>query len=460
MLSSPANLRLDSSTDKIRFLHIAKGLLMLLYYVASAFFALKKQPVLTTLMVSTLALGIGGCVTTLAMLRILGGDPIPAKSASLHYPRMDPAPLNGRTGSEARFPALMTYQNALALLSAAKGVRQAVVALTPLRVEVQSPALRRVFVDGVITTSDFTTMFNAPFRYGSTWTKDDDTRESRIVVLSSALNDRLFSGEDSVGRTVALNGIDYRVTGVLHPWSPQPRFYGLQLSRQSFGESDGAYLPLQTALSDAMKPEVISCFGAGNVDSLKSAPCQFLGFWVETDGKAGESAYREYLANFVGNEVHAGRMERAASELTTLKGWLTENSVVSDDVQLQAGLAIGFLLICIVNTSGLLLAKQLSRSSEFGIRRALGAPKQAIFVQTLVEAGGIGVAGALGGAFLSWSAMHGIRYQQTPYASLIQLDYSALTLALVLSVLASLIAGVIPAWYTSKISPADQVKAV
>jgi putative ABC transport system permease protein len=76
-------------------------------------------------------------------------------------------------------------------------------------------------------------------------------------------------------------------------------------------------------------------------------------------------------------------------------GWLRNEQVVPDDVRLQAGLAFGFLLICVVNTVGLLLAKCLRRSQEIGVRRALGATRRAIFTQFMVEAGIVGMAGGL-----------------------------------------------------------------
>jgi hypothetical protein len=80
--------------------------------------------------------------------------------------------------------------------------------------------------------------------------------------------------------------------------------------------------------------------------------------------------------------------------------WLDYNHVVPGDVRLQMWLAFGFLLVCLVNTIGLLLAKFLRRSGEIGVRRALGASRAEIFKQCLVEAGTIGLAGGVLG--LGW----------------------------------------------------------
>jgi putative ABC transport system permease protein len=56
--------------------------------------------------------------------------------------------------------------------------------------------------------------------------------------------------------------------------------------------------------------------------------------------------------------------------------WLEYRKVVGNDSRLSAWLAFGFLLLCLVNTIGLLLAKFSVRASEVGIRRALGASRR------------------------------------------------------------------------------------
>jgi putative ABC transport system permease protein len=59
--------------------------------------------------------------------------------------------------------------------------------------------------------------------------------------------------------------------------------------------------------------------------------------------------------------------------------------VVGKDSKLSAWLAFGFLVLCLVNTIGLLLAKFSVRAAEVGVRRALGASRSEIFRQFLIE---------------------------------------------------------------------------
>src|SRR3546814_4440285 len=80
-------------------------------------------------------------------------------------------------------------------------------------------------VGGHAVYSEFFPMLDVPFLYGSGWNAQDDAQRAAVVVISSKLNEKLFGGINSVGKTVNIEGKDYRVSGVLDNWNPQPRFY-------------------------------------------------------------------------------------------------------------------------------------------------------------------------------------------------------------------------------------------
>lgn len=139
--------------------------------------------------------------------------------------------------------------------------------------------------------------------------------------------------------------------------------------------------------------------------------------------------------------------------------WLDYKEVVPGDVRLQLWLAMGFLLVCLLNTVGLLLAKFLRRSGEIGVRRALGASRGAIFAQCLVEAGTIGLAGGITGLGLAWLGLWVVRQQPVDYAKLAHLDPKMLLLTFALALVASLLAGLLPSWRAIQVAPALQLKA-
>ncbi|HXE67605.1 MAG TPA: ABC transporter permease, partial [Rhodanobacteraceae bacterium] len=62
------------------------------YYLDLALRSFRRHRVLTALMVLALGLGIGASITTLAVLKLLSGDPLPQKSARIFAPEIDPLP--------------------------------------------------------------------------------------------------------------------------------------------------------------------------------------------------------------------------------------------------------------------------------------------------------------------------------------------------------------------------------
>ena len=433
---------------------------MFAYYLDLALRSLTRNKVLTALMVLALALGIGACITTLTVLRLLSGDPIPQKSAQLFYPQIDPRTKDGYIAGQTKPDEIMSYIDAMNLLRAHRATRQAAIALTEAKIMPQQADARPFFGDGVMTTADFFTMFDAPFQYGSGWTAADDDNRAQLVVIAGFLNDKLFDGANSVGRVIRIDDHDLRIVGVLKPWAPQPHFYAQDLGGRSYGDGDAVFLPLHTARAMDMVPQTVECYaGVPDIKHLETAPCEWLGVWVELDGSDAVAHYEAFLAGYVKQQVTLGRFQRTETSLLDLMGWLRQEQVVPDDVRLQAGLAFGFLLICVVNTVGLLLAKCLRRSPEIGVRRALGATRGEIFTQFMVEAGIVGLAGGVLGLLFAELGLLGIRQQPAEYASLAHLDASMVAFTFVVALVASLIAGILPAWRACVLAPAPQLKA-
>ena len=430
------------------------------YYLELALRSLKRSGVLTTLMVLALALGIGACITTLTVLKLLSGDPLPQKSAQLFYPQLDPFPLDGYIAGQTKPQPTMTYTDAMNLLQARKATHQAAMAMTKAKVAPVHATGRPFYGNSVMTTSEFFSLFDAPFQFGSGWTATDDESRARVVVISDFLNEKLFSGANSVGKTLRVEDTDFRIIGVLKQWAPQPRFYALELGGHDYGAGDALFLPLKTARSVGLSEGNTNCYAPiPDIKNLETAPCIWLGVWVQLDSAVAVADYKGFLANYAKTQVALGRFHRSTIGLPDLMQWLRDEMVVPDDVRLQAGLAFGFLLICVINTVGLLLAKCLRRSQEIGVRRALGATQGAIFLQFMVEAGIVGLAGGVLGLLFAELGLFGIRHQPAEYASLAHLDLTMFLLTFVIALIASLIAGLLPAWRACVLAPAPQLKA-
>lgn len=430
------------------------------YYIDLAVRSLKRRKALTALMILTLALGIGASITTLTVLKLLSGDPIPQKSSQLFYPQLDPYPKDRPFSRSGKMPWLMTYVDAMNLVHARKAERQAAMAMAQVEVTPMESGKKPFFSDSVMTTADFFPMFDAPFQYGAGWSAADDDSRAQVAVIAGFLNDKLFGGADSVGRSLRIEGHDFRIVGVLRHWEPEPRFYGLRLGGHDYGHGDAVFVPLQSARANGLLPRMMLSYGPEPTDPayLETASSIWLGVWVQLSNAAQVSAYRSFLAHYAEQQVALGRFQRSRVSLSGLMQWLASQGVVPDDVRLQVGLAFGFLLICVVNTVGLLLAKCLRRSREIGVRRALGASRGAIFAQFMVEAGIVGVAGGLFGLLFAELGLWGIRHQPAEYASLAHLDLEMFAFTFMVALASSLIAGLLPSWRACVVAPAPQLK--
>ena len=432
---------------------------MIAYYLRLALRALRNSPVLTALMVLALAVGIGASMTMLTVLHVLSGDPLPGRSAHLYYPQVDPRPLAHGGNGKPEPPGLLTYIDAENLLHQGKAARAALM-YQGVSI-VQPPAgsvLHPLVVSSRLTGGDFFSMFEVPFRYGGGWSAADDAGAAHVTVISQRLDRKLFGGADSVGRMLNYGGHSFRIVGVLAHWRPVPRFYDLDSSR--YGEVEQVFIPFNTARAlDISVSGTTNCYGKPG-KNLDTSPCGFIQMWVQLDTPAAAQAYQHFLVNYSAQQHTAGRFQRPPNvRLDDLMQWLATNHVVPEDVRMQAWLALGFLLVCVVNTVGLLLAKFLRRSNEIGVRRALGASRSSIFAQLLIEAGMIGAAGALLGLLLTWLGLWLVRQQPSDYASLAHLEPAMLVATLALALFASLVAGLLPAWRACLIAPALQLKS-
>ncbi|MCL1533531.1 ABC transporter permease [Xanthomonas nasturtii] len=430
------------------------------YYFTLAVRSFRRNKVLTALMVLAIALGIGASMTTLTVFYVLSGDPIPGKSQTLFIPQVDARSRDHRSNEALE---QLTRFDAEALLREKRADRQAMMSGGNVAVEPDNASLRPFSITARYTSGDFFPMFDTPFLYGNAWGAGDDSRRARVAVLSETLNKKLFNGENSVGRTVRVDQNELRVVGVLRDWRLIPKFY--DLNNGSYSKLEQIFIPFSTAMDLKLGTSGSrSCWGNTSGASQEShginETCAWVQYWVQLDTPQKAAAYKQYLENYSDLQRRAGRFQRPTNvQLRSTMEWLDYKKVVPSDVRLQTWLAFGFLLVCLVNTIGLMLAKFMRRSGEIGVRRALGATKRSIFAQALVEAGTIGLTGGVLGLALAGLGLWGVRQQPTSYADLAHLDPAMLLGTFLLALIASLLAGMLPAWRACQIAPAIQLKS-
>lgn len=432
------------------------------YYFVLGWRSLKRNPILTTLMILILAIGIGASMTSLTMLLVLSGDPMPHKSERLFVPKFHIQDMRGyKAGDDPDFQ--LTYIDAKNLLRDKKGKAQTVLYGISPTIDSGRKDLPPFFERGMATTGDIFSMFDMPFRFGNGWSADADDAAANVAVIGPELSEKLFKKDNPVGKTIRVDDRDYTIAGVLDTWKPTPKFYRLY-GTEATSRPEQLWLPFTNAVSREYRNNGWNnCSGDGagpGYEGWLKSECTWLQYWVELESASDAPRYKDYLNAYVAEQKKLGRMPRPEKlQLLNLREWLEDAGVVGRDTKLSTWMAFGFLMVCIVNLVALMLAKFTARSGDIGVRRALGASRKEIFHQYLIEAAVIGLVGAVLGLGLSWYGVHILSSRLASASDFYQIDFKMLMITLTISICAALLAGLLPTWRACQVRPAIQLKS-
>ena len=435
---------------------------MFVYHLRLALLSLRRTPAVSLLMIVAIGLGIGVSMTMVSVYTLMANDPIPEKSDVLHAVQLDSWSPDRPFDEPNEPPTQLTWRDALALAERSPaGLKRTATAGTGFVAEVPGAAdVRPEIVSARAATADFFEMFQVPFLYGSGWDHGSDEDAARIIVLSRPLNEKLFGGEDSVGRDVRIGAEIFRVVGVVDEWQPTPRFYDLNTG--AFADTDDAFVPLSLLERHQQDWGIngnVNCWQGPTAEGIFASECTFTQFWVELPDAAAVQDYHAFLDAYVQEQKKLGRFQRPLNNrLSNVREWLDVNEVVQDDNSVLLGLSFMFLMVCLLNTVGLLLAKFLGRSGDVGVRRALGASRARVFQQHLTEVGLLGVLGGLFGLALAWLGLMGVQRLYVDYERVAHLNAELVAITIGLAVAAGLVAGLYPAWRICRIQPATYLK--
>ena len=276
---------------------------MLAHDLRMALRSLRRTPYVSVMMIGALAVGITASMIAITLYHARTGHPIPWKEHTLFAVALDPRDPDpaGQPSDpdEQNPPPQLTYQDAQALYASKIPL--------PQRHDVQ------VLASGDPRARGLQTFQRGNQGYHASSSSRLSTRPSclvldgpapmttprpAVVVLSKFMNDRLFHGANSVGNSVVLGGRTYRVTGVLASWMPRPKFY--DMTNGPFEVAEDVYLPF--GWMKAIKLETTgntNCVSKrANVtsfDSLLSADCVWLQFWVEFRSPSDRDRYMRFL---------------------------------------------------------------------------------------------------------------------------------------------------------------------
>ncbi|MGC2400483.1 MAG: ABC transporter permease, partial [Acidobacteriaceae bacterium] len=256
--------------------------------------------------------------------------------------------------------------------------------------------------------------------------------KNHVAVLTHKLWVKLGSNRNIVGTTIRLDGQPYTIVGVQQPgvWDKSQSELTVPLVFKPEQMNHDFHWLL---VMGRLKPGVTIKQAQQNMDAVTAHIAQM---YPKSD--RGWGAYVEPLKNdFMPKE----RIQML---------WLLLG-------------AVGFvLLIACVNVANLLLARGMARQKEMAVRSALGAGRKTIFGQLLTESLLLAMVGGLLGVGVGYGMLQGLiavmPRDTLPYEANLRLNLPILLFTLLATTLAGLLAGSMPAWYASKIDPAESLK--
>jgi len=435
---------------------------MFAYQLRLAFKSLRRNPVLSTLLVAAIGLGIAVSTASVTIYHIYSSNPIPHKSDVLFHVEIDNWHPDRPFDSDhpERAPSQIAYRDAMAIMQSQIPTYQSAAFRTELMVFPDGDEQRPFREIVRMCSADFFMMFDVPFQYGDAWDDAADQAPEPVIVIDSKTNQRLFGGSNSVGRSLKIVDRYFTIVGVLAPWRPTPKHYDPTVN--AFGEPEAIYMPFNFT-------PVFEVTNAGNTWGWSSDPIDtyedylqsellWIQMWVQLDTAEQKQTYQDFLDAYVLEQKKLDRLSRPLNNrLLDVMTTLEEREVVPDSTKSQLVVSLLFLVVCSINLIGILLGKFLSRAPEIGVRRALGASRRSVFIQHLIECEVIGVLGGSLGLAFSVLILNVIN-RMLSNGEQLHLDLNMVGAGLLLSLVAGLIAGIYPSWRICHVAPAVYLK--
>jgi predicted permease len=396
---------------------------------------MRQNKAFTVSAIACLSLGIGVSSTLFSMATTLLTRPLQV---------FDPDRIvmfRSSDGSDPSYPEFIKLRNMNEAFSGLTGWFPAPVSL--------GQGTNSEIVVSEIVTGNYFDVLGVNAVLGRTFLPEEDRTPNThpIVVLSDAIWRRQFGADPQiVGRTIVLNGQSFSVIGVMPP----------SFSGSSFLLRVELWAPVM--MSGPLN------WGGGPIDGLR----------LMTLGRLKPSVSLEQATadiNRVHSIVERERPDRQANPSTfTLfnpTGVFLRNErrrIVNATTLLLAVVGIILVIAC-SNVASLLLVRGSTRRKEIAVRIAVGANRLRLVRQLLTESAVLSAAGAAGGILLTiWLLRLFSTYRipiPGPYVPYVEfgVDWSVVTFTAVISGLAGLLFGIVPAWRASRVDVMSSLKA-
>ena len=272
---------------------------MFFYYLRLSALSYRRNPILSSLMVLAIAIGVGAYMVIFTLNYVMGGNPIPQKSEQLFHVQID----SGDPNTESDAPQQLTYLDATALIESDAAFRETPSSKFSGILEPEGDDARPFSIVGRGASADFFPMFNVPFLYGNPWDESADRNLQQVAIISKELNERLYGGQDSSGETLRLHGNNFQIVGVLDDWAPVPKFY--DVNNNPFDSDEEVYIPWNLIVPlEFSRNGNTNCWKTPDpgFEGFLNSECVWIQYWVELRDRNEEADYLQYLNNYAAQQ--------------------------------------------------------------------------------------------------------------------------------------------------------------
>ena len=289
------------------------------------------------------------------------------------------------------------------------------------------------FVGSNWTSPDFFAVFGISPTFGRLFQPDDAKRAAVVALPFAARN--FGSGLAALGKPIHIEGQSYEIVGVVPA---------------SFHFPDQSQVWVAVPDTPEGKWSERSAFNYHAVAELKP------GMSLDNANAQLRTIGARLAATYA--QSNQGR----SFSVVPLRDQLVGSSRTT--LYFLMGAVSLLLLIACANVANLMLARATARSREMAVRAALGATRAAIIRQLLVESAVVALSGGLLGIFIAVAGVRlisGAAIEQIglPRAGEIGISWAVLAFAFAVSLAASFLFGISPAWQASKVDFNEALKA-
>lgn len=263
----------------------------------------------------------------------------------------------------------------------------------------------------------------------------DMKSKNKVAIINQSLEEIMFFGENSIGQTMQIDGIAYTVVGVFDS-NVATDINSMAANRIGKSSEGKAIIPYKTAMGMA---------GISNISSLELLISD--SNRTDTVMESAELILNQAF-NYKENSYNIINMEDLLDTMNTMTGMMTT---------MMAGIASIALLVGGIGIMNMMLVSVTERTTEIGLRKALGAEPKRIQLQFLIESIFLsllgGFIGLLLGVGISWLVSIAIGFTFIPSSG-------AIALGVGFSAAVGIIFGWAPAKKASELNPIDALRSV